>query len=238
MPADRSYRWVILGITTPSPTTVSMLNQGIAPLAPCIQDGYALSRAQVGRLNLALGLGSYLTVAASGRLSDRLGERAMILPSGIISGPFAAVALGSHDFASTMAIIVIMAAGVAISTPAGSKAVMGWFEVRVRGTAMGIRQVGIPLGGMLSAVLLPPPALLAGAGSGVPQLVSFRTVLANRGLCLISLYSIAMISAQFTFGLYLVVFAHERLGLSEVSSGALLVLAQGLAVGARIGWGV
>jgi sugar phosphate permease len=269
MPADRSYRWVILGITTFSQTTVSMLNQGIAPLAPFIQDDYSLSRAQVGLLNLALGLGSYLTVAVSGRLIDRLGERSMILASGLIAGVFAAVTLASHGFVSTVTLIVIIAAGVAISTPAGSKAVMGWFEVKVRGTAMSIRQVGIPLGGMVSAIVLPPLALIGGwrgaltvAGGlavlgaglcfvfyreppkialpagGLPALVSFRSIVTNRNLWLITMYSIAMIAAQFTFGLYLVVFAHERLGLSEVSSGALLALAQGVAVGARIGWGI
>jgi ACS family hexuronate transporter-like MFS transporter len=264
-----SYRWVILSITTVAQTTVSMLNQGIAPLAPFIQTEYALSRAQVGLLNLALGLGSYLTVAISGRLIDRLGERLMMLASGVIAGVLAATILASHGFLSTEVLIVLMGAGVAISTPAGSKAVMGWFDVRIRGTAMGIRQVGIPMGGMVSSLLLPPLALVMGwrgaltvagglaiAGSamcwtfyrdppaatpprsGLPPVVSFRSILRNRDLWLISLYSIAMISAQFTFSLYLVVFATERLGQSVVAAGTLLALAQGVAVGARIAWGI
>src|SRR5207237_8618028 len=59
----------------------------------------------------------------------------------------------------------------------------------------------------------------------------------NRNMWLISLYGVGMISAQFAFSLYIVLFAHERLGLDVVSSGALLALAQGVAVGARIGWG-
>jgi MFS transporter, ACS family, hexuronate transporter len=265
----RSYRWVILGITTGSQTAISMLNQGIAPLAPLIQNDYALSRTQVGFLNLALGLGSYLTVAISGRLIDRLGERTMMLASGVIGGFFAASMLASQGFLSTLLLEVLMGAGVAVSTPAGSKAVMGWFDVRLRGTAMGIRQVGIPLGAMIASLVLPSLALAAGwrgalaaagglavAGAVVcwcfyreppsaesakkvlPALVSFRTILRNRGLWLISVYSVAMIAAQFTFSLYLVVFSTERLGLSVVAAGGLLALAQGMGVAARIGWGV
>jgi nitrate/nitrite transporter NarK len=146
---------------------------------------------------------------------------------------------------------------------------MGWFDTKLRGTAMGIRQIGIPLGAMVASLSLPPLALvigwrgaLAAAGGlaiagallcwrfyreppdlgparrSMPALVSFRTIMRNRGLWLISVYSIAMIAAQFTFSLYLVVFSTERLGLSLVAAGALLALAQGMGVVARIGWGI
>jgi len=39
---NNSYRWVILGVTTAAQTTVSVLSQGIAPLAPFIQSDYSL----------------------------------------------------------------------------------------------------------------------------------------------------------------------------------------------------
>jgi predicted MFS family arabinose efflux permease len=39
---------------------------------------------------------------------------------------------------------------------------MGWFPLHQRGTAMGIRQTGIPAGGALAAALLPAIALAAG----------------------------------------------------------------------------
>jgi sugar phosphate permease len=185
----------------------------------------------------------------------------------------------------TLGIVALMSIGTVIATPAGSKAVMGWFAPNLRGTAMSIRQIGIPVGGMIASLLLPSLALAIGwraaiavggalaiGGSvicvlfyrdppeadptpsssslqrregsrpGLPQgpgeIVSFRAVAAQRDLWLISLYGIAMIAAQFTFSLYLVVFAHEQLGLSTVASGALLALAQGVAVAARICWGV
>jgi len=237
-------------------------------LAPFIQSDYSLNRAQIGLLNLAVGAGSYATLILIGRLIDVLGERRMLLASGVIAGIFAATLLASHSFIGTLTLIALMMVGVSVNTPAGSKLVMGWFSEHVRGTAMGVRQVGIPMGGMIGSLTLPPLALAFGwraavmvAGAlavigavlcfalyreppeveprkaGVPRVVSFSSVVRNKHLWLISIYAVGMISAQFTFSLYLVVFAHERLGLTVVGSGALLAVAQAVAVGARIGWG-
>jgi nitrate/nitrite transporter NarK len=169
----------------------------------------------------------------------------------------------------TLGLVALLSVGTSIATPAGSKAVMGWFPPAIRGTAMGIRQVGIPVGGMIAGLLLPPLAVafgwrvalavggtLAIVGSGLCFLfyreppasgstnsapmrqVSFGQVARQRELWLISLYGIAMIAAQFTFSLYIVVFAHERLGFSTIASGALLAMSQGVAIVSRIAWGI
>ncbi len=259
---------MILAATTGAQATVSVLTQGIAPLAPFLQNDYSLNRAQVGFLNLAIGAGSYASLILAGRLIDQLGERRMLLASGLIAGSFAALLLASRSFIGTLALIALTSVGVTVNTPAGSKVVMAWFSRRVRGTAMGVRQVGIPVGGVVASLTLPPLALALGwrgaeavagalavlggvlcfalyrhppglepAKPGLPRVVSFGTILRNRNLWLISLYGVGMISAQFAFSLYIVLFAHERLGLDVVSSGALLALAQGVAIGARIGWG-
>jgi len=264
-----SYGWVVLFLATLAQSSVSVLSQSTAPIAPYVQEAFSLSRSQLGFLNIALASGSYLTLIPSGRLIDRLGERTMLLASGLIAGTFAVAMLTAGSFPMTLAIIALMSIGTVISTPAGTKAVMGWFPPRLRGTAMSIRQIGIPVGGMIASLLLPSLALLAGwraaiaiggafaiAGSVICTLfyrdppdaapraavsrdvVGFRAVATERNLWLISLYGIAMIAAQFTFSLYLVVFAHEQLGLSTVASGALLALSQGVAIGSRIGWGL
>jgi MFS transporter, ACS family, hexuronate transporter len=264
-----AYGWVILFLTTLAQSSVSILSQSTAPIAPFVQSAFSLSRSELGFLNIALASGSYFTLVISGRLLDRVGERIMLLASGLIAGVFAVTMLTATSFPMTLGLVALMSIGTAISTPAGSKAVMGWFAPNLRGTTMSIRQVGIPVGGMIAGLLLPPLAvaldwrtalaiggLLAiggnlicfifyrkppendGGGSRPAEMVSFRSVLRQRNLWLISLYGIAMIAAQFTFNLYIVVFSHERLGLSMVESGALLALAQGVAIFSRIGWGV
>jgi sugar phosphate permease len=240
----------------------------MAPIAPFVQLEFDLSRSQLALLNIAMASGTYFTLILSGRLLDRVGERIMLLACGLITGFFAVTMLQTQSFPMTLILVGLMSIGTSIATPAGSKAVMGWFPPRIRGTAMGIRQIGIPVGGMTAGLILPPLALAFGWRSAlaiggilaitgslvccafyrkppeVPvekQVVSrpgFRELMARRDLWWISLYGIAMIGAQFTFSLYIVVFAHERLGFSPVAAGALLALGQGVAILFRIVWGV
>jgi MFS family permease len=51
--------------------------------------------------------------------------------------------------------------GYAVQTPAGGRAILSWFD-RDRGFAMGIRQTGVPIGGMVGALTLPFIALHVG----------------------------------------------------------------------------
>lgn len=263
----RSYGWVILFLTTLAQSSVSVLSQSTAPIAPFVQDAFGLTRSELGYLNIALASGSYLTLTASGWLLDRVGERPMLLASGIIAGLFAASMLAAGDYHTTLGLVALMSIGTVISTPAGSKAVMGWFAPELRGTAMSIRQIGIPIGGMLAGALLPPLAESLGwrgalavtallpisgsvlcfafyrdppepAGPARRAAATLREMVGQRDLWLISLYGIAMIAAQFTFSLYIVVFAHERLGFSAVGAGLLLSAGHGVAIVARIGWGI
>jgi MFS family permease len=53
-----------------------------------------------------------------------------------------------------VACLGLFGAGYAGSMPAGGRAILGWFD-RDRGFAMGIRQTGVPLGGLIGAVVLP-----------------------------------------------------------------------------------
>jgi sugar phosphate permease len=57
--------------------------------------------------------------------------------------------------------IFLFGAAYAASTPAGGRAILAWFD-RDRGIAMGIRQTGVPVGGLLGALTLPLVAHVAG----------------------------------------------------------------------------
>ncbi len=57
--------------------------------------------------------------------------------------------------------MAVFGAGYAASTPAGGRAVLVWFD-RDRGFAMGIRQTGVPVGGLVGALTLPAVAHAAG----------------------------------------------------------------------------
>ena len=74
-------------------------------------------------------------------------------------------------------------AGYAASTPAGGRAILAWFD-RDRGFAMGIRQTGVPVGGLFGALTLPLVAHVAGyrgAFAFAAAIVAVTTLIAYAG---------------------------------------------------------
>jgi len=159
--AARSH-WRMLGLAVTAQVAVSIIIQGVPTLAPFLQADLDLTRAQVGFFNSALMSGSLCAMFVAGWVVDLKGERVALIGGNIVVGVFCLSMLLTESFIA--ALVVMFAAGIggAFPTPAGSKAVMGWFPLHQRGTAMGIRQTGIPIGGALAAALLPAIALAAG----------------------------------------------------------------------------
>ena len=52
---------------------------------------------------------------------------------------------------SYVAFIVLAGAGYGVLNPTSTKAVMAWSPPHQRATVVGLKQVGLPLGGMLGA---------------------------------------------------------------------------------------
>lgn len=158
-PTTSRYRWTILALATLAQTGASLLAQGVPTLAVFYQADYGLSRAQVGLFAATINIGGLSAIALAGRAVDRVGEGRVIGVTGILLG-LTAMTLGlAPDYRVAAAILWMAGVWQSASTPAGGKAIMSWFPQRDRGLAMGIRQTGIPLGGMLAALLLTPIAL-------------------------------------------------------------------------------
>lgn len=154
--------WRMLGLAVLAQMAVSIIIQGVPTLAPFLQADLDLTRAQVGLFNSALMAGSLLAMFGAGWVVDVKGERIALIGGNLVVGFFCLCVLGTDSFVAALAVFFGAGIGGAFPTPAGSKAVMGWFPLHQRGTAMGIRQTGIPAGGALAAALLPAIALAAG----------------------------------------------------------------------------
>src|SRR5205823_372530 len=83
----------------------------------------------------------------------------------------------TKSFAELLGVLVLTGALGASINAASGRAVMGWFAPDQRGLALGIRQASVPIGGALSAALLP---WLASGGN--PR----NAFLALAGYCLVS----------------------------------------------------
>jgi MFS family permease len=134
---------------------------------------YRLSNAGLGLVLGLLGLGVALSELPWGMLTDRWGDRRVLLTGlgstaaalalmALFVAPTAATLPGLHMLAGAMIVVGLLGGSVNGSS---GRAVMAWFREGERGLAMSIRQTAVPTGGGIGAVLL--PALAAQAGFGV-----------------------------------------------------------------------
>lgn len=156
------YRWVVLGVGALGAGAFAALRMGLPSLGPAIRDDYALTLGQVGLVFTALAVGTMATLLAWGMLTDRIGERPVMV-AGLVGAAVALVGAGLAQGFSGL-LLAMFAAGAmgASATGASGRAIMGWFGWRERGLALGIRQMALPLGGGIGALVL--PAFAAGAG--------------------------------------------------------------------------
>ncbi len=161
--ADTSrYRWLVLGIALVSQISNSLSSQVIAPLAPLFQPELGLTKTEVGVFSSVIFVGSWMVLLAAGTLTDRIGVR-RVMSVGQTATGVAMLAMAAADSFS-QALLVMFVVGLARGAilPGASKAIMDWFPRSSRGSAMGIKQTGMPIAGILTASILPAVGLALG----------------------------------------------------------------------------
>jgi MFS family permease len=231
-------------------------------LAPDLRDAHSLSLLQVGVVLDSLWIGTLLTLLLWGMLADRFGER-LVLAAGLTACGAALVGAGyAGGFGSLILLIGLAGAAGASVNAASGRAVMQWFPAAERGFALGVRQTAIPLGGLISALVLPALSLrtsfvflaglcVAGAlfgAAAIREAAGFAEddVLEPRGLgatlrdhrlWLLCAGSSFYLVAQLAITGFLVLFLHDERGLSDAEAAGVLAGVQVVAVVLRIGGG-
>ena len=157
-----TFRWAILALISMSHIFGASAQYGINTLAPFYQDDLGLSRAQVGLFFTAFYLAMTGASFFAGWLTDRLGVRKATLQGHVVLGAAAVSASLAPSFTWAFASFFIAGLGYSFLNPASSKGVMGWFFRDERAAAMGIKQTGVPAGGVFTAILAGPLMLLIG----------------------------------------------------------------------------
>ena len=256
------YRWLVLAAGTAAQTSFSAVIVGLPVLAPALRDAHDLSLVQVGVVLDSLWIGTLLTLLPWGLLADRVGER-LVLATGLVGCAAALVGAGyATRFGPLILLIGVAGAAGASVNAASGRAVMQWFPAAERGFALGVRQTAIPVGGLVSALVLPTLSLrssfvflaalcVAGAAFGFAVIhergVSAEDdVLEPRGLgatlrdhrlWLLCGASSLYLVAQLAITGFLVLFLHDERGLSEGAAAGVLAGVQVLAAALRIGGG-
>jgi MFS family permease len=256
------YRWLVLAAGTAAQTSFSAVIIGLPVLAPALRDAHSLSLVQVGVVLDSLWVGTLLTLLPWGVLADRFGER-LVLAAGLTACGAALIGAGyAGGFGSLILLIGLAGAAGASVNAASGRAVMQWFPAAERGFALGVRQTAIPLGGLISALVLPTLSLrssfvfmaglcVLGALFGAAAIreaagLAEDDVLEPRGLgatlrdhrlWLLCAGSSLYLVAQLAITGFLVLFFHDERGLSDGEAAGVLAGVQVVAVVLRIGGG-
>ena len=153
------YRWVILGVCWLAYIVAFMQRLSIGPLAPFLKEDLGLTSAQAGLFMSAAAFGYMLTVMPAGWLADRIGVRWLLLIGEVFGGIFIASMFTVTTFTQGLTFMALAGMGMGCLMPSTTKAVLEWFPVRERATAMGFKQTAVNVGGIITATTLPAVAL-------------------------------------------------------------------------------
>jgi MFS family permease len=155
-------RWFLLAVLTSSYGAGAFGMLGISPLSPSLVEGFALSRLQVALIVPSIYVGGLFFSLPGGRLADRLGVRKSFLgglalgATGLVAGAWA------PGFPAFLVSLFVAGIGWSVVNPALGRAIIDLFPARERGIAMGIKQMGLTLGGFVAALVLPAIAAALG----------------------------------------------------------------------------
>jgi sugar phosphate permease len=248
----RRYRWVVLAASVLASGAYSAARFGMPALGPQLSQAFDVSLASMGVVLGSMALGQMLTSYTWGALADRFGEQ-IVMAIGLLG---AAATLTVAAFAGTLAALVVALAltgmlGAVANTGSG-RAVMGWFPARQRGTALGIRQMALPLGGALAATILPAIVRSASLRAAFLTLAGVQVIgaiisavwlrkpaaedaapsasrpgpvpLRDRRLWRLATGSACLLAAQAAIQAFLALFLHEEYGMAPAPAAAFLAV--------------
>jgi ACS family hexuronate transporter-like MFS transporter len=261
------YTWVVVIAATLGQGGSNSPFQALPVLFPFMQEDLGLTRTQLGVfISLMVG-GGTSTILIGGWLTDIWGVRKVtgylllaLLPAMVVLG-----------MSSAYWLLLLLAVVIGMIQSPGflstSRAILDWLPPRGRALAMGIKQTGTPMVGVLAAAALPALAVTLGwrnavfmvAGAmfiaGIVFLLIYRDkpseahsrreslfgglrdVIANRTLLLITTWSTLFSIASIVVSTYLVLFLVEEPLLSPVAAGGIIAVARVGSVVGRVLWG-
>jgi MFS family permease len=261
------YLWVVLPLATAAQLSQALPRMGLPVLYPFIQDEFGLSRAQVGLITSALSLGFAVLVLLAGWFTDNFGVRRTIIMSLLSFTGFIFAFPLAHSFVVVLVLVVIVSIAACPVQPSTTTAIMDWMPPRIRGLAMSIKQMGVPIAGALTAALLPIIAIatgwrIAAASNGLLVLATavafillyhnapretytaskfslapLKNIFRNRDLIITISWGAVFGGFQFITLSYFMLFLIEELDWSPVMAGGMLAIAQFSSIIARVGWG-
>jgi MFS family permease len=255
--------WHILSLALVSQIGISVVDQGIPSLTGFVKADLGVSAATAGLAVSSFTFGRIFGAYAAGEAADRIGERTVLIVGSLATGALVCLAAGL-PLPALFTLLALGGVASAASTPAGGRLVLVSFPRNRRGLALGLRQTGIPIGGLIAAILLPWIAnvwgwrwSLAIAGSvaavavvplllsaieriEVPGAVERHLTLSparNRNVRLLTVWGCLVVSGQYALLAFLALDLHQSAGVALATGSLLVAVAQGFGIVGRVVWG-
>jgi MFS family permease len=235
-------------------------------MAPVVKEDLALSFAQFGFLVTAYSVGQITGSLPAGHLADRIGVGWSLVVAHVFLVCGAIMLTQTTGLSLALAAMVMTGWGYSLVNPSTAKGVFESFPPSRRATAMGIKQTGVPLGGVIAAML--GAFATAGAWHWITVVVAGITI-AGAALCFLIVekprprekavstsrfgrlgevvkdmnFSRFVLSnmmyniGQQNFFAYLTLFIREAAQASQEFAGLCYGAAQTASVLGRLGWG-
>ncbi len=267
-PSEPASPWKArLSILTLAHVVGTLHMVSVMAMAPVIQQQLDLSATQVGLLVTAYYGAQTIGAFPAGGIVDRLGVGWTLVVAHVVLIFGALTFSQAMGFALAFAGCGVMGLGYSLTNPATARGVLEWCPPERRATAMGIKQTGVPIGGVLAAgngalvtliswqsifwlvagltalhafvclLLIERPSQHA-RGSFRSVISNLRQVIRDRNLGIMFVSSGFYNMAQMNFYAYLTLFMREAVQASQPVAGLCLAIGQGASAIGRIGWGV
>ena len=123
----------------------------VMTMAPVIRAELDLNATQVGSFMSAFYLALILGAIPAGVLADRLGVALSLALASFLMAAGAGLFAAISSYVPAVMATFVMGLGYALVNPATAKGVLNWFKPKHRATAMGVKQMGVPMGGLVAA---------------------------------------------------------------------------------------
>ena len=248
--------------------TVGTVNiVSVMAMAPLISLRLDLSAAEFGAFISAYYVAQSFGSVPAGAVTDRIGVGRTLVIAHVLMCMAAVTLAVAVGYIQCILAMFLMGLGYSLSNPSTARGVLDWFPKERRGTAMGLKQVGVPIGGVIAAgngalaasidwqsIMWGVAVLIAANGIFCLSLMRFhvptpldqrKSIMANMGTLLgdwnFNLYAIVngfLNVGQTNFFGFLTLFMTATLRTSQEVAGLAIGLAQTASAVARIGWGV
>jgi predicted MFS family arabinose efflux permease len=236
----------------------------VMAMAPVIRSDLDLTAKDFGLFMSAFFASQVITALPSGVVTDRFGVGWTLFSSMVLMAIGAVMFAATASFIPGLAAMFLMGLGYSLVNPATAKGVLNWYRRERRATAMGVKQFGVPVGGVVGAgggiaaafidwrivlLVVAAASLVTGCfwlvfarrprwdGRGLGGVAAdLRIVLGRRPLHIICLSNVAFSIGQSTMFAYLTLFLRDAALLSQSLASIGAGLAQAASAGGRIGF--